>query len=97
MTREAWYQLKIPALQAWRVALLQRLPYLSSVLFLGGEDDQFFSLMSPGRGGSDMESSISSNLSGVSTRTSSTTTTCEWKPAFAYIQYIHKTLQTAEM
>ena len=56
------------------------LVYFSSIfcLLLGGEDDQFFSVMSPGRGGSDMESSISSNLSGVSSRTTSTTNTCEY-------------------
>lgn len=42
---------------------------------IGGEDDHFFSVMSPGRGGSDMESSISSNLSAVSSRTTSTTHT----------------------
>ena len=47
-------------------------------LLPGGEDDQFFSLMSPVRGGSDMESSISSNLSAVSSKTSSTTNTCEY-------------------
>ena len=55
-------------------------------MLTGGEDDHFFSVMSPGRGTSDMESSISSNLSGVSSRTYSTTPSCKYTLPYRCLQ-----------
>ena len=64
------------------------------LVLTGGEDDHFFSVMSPGRGTSDMESSISSNLSGVSSRTSSTTPSCKKTTSLLHIRLnIMETIQ----